>query len=92
MSIFDDIAKYEIVHLGNMDETHIRLDNSPRSVIARRGQDGVIVYRSLKNEKEGFTAIGTCTSVKKFPLIIIVKGKKNKCTKKFDFEGKVYAN
>jgi len=75
IQVADAIAKYGVENVINMDETQVRIDNSSGTVIAHKGQEKVTIYRSHFNTKEGFTAIATCSQVKKFPLIVIAKGK-----------------
>jgi len=82
LNVADAIAKYGFENVVNMDETHVCIDNSSGTVISHKGQDKVTIYRSHVNTKEGFTAIATCSQVRKFPLIVITKGKKLKRPKK----------
>ena len=72
-------------HVFNMDETSVRIAYYPNKVVGIVGSDAVHVDTRL-NLKENFTAIMTCTRNKKYPPIILAKGKTDKCTNKFNIE------
>ena len=70
-----------------MDETQVRINNKPVKVIARKEADNVFIQELLTNFKEGFTTIATCSIKKKFTLYVLAKGRTERCTFKFHYEG-----
>ena len=75
---------YGIDHVLNMDETHVSIDNFSPKVISNRGQETIPIYTNHCNKTDGFTIMATCGKNKKFPLVIIVKGKTGRSTYKFN--------
>lgn len=76
------IIKYKWKRIYNMDETSIRINNGSLRTIAPIGVEKVVIQGS-RNEKECFTSIATCSRYKKYPLIMLSKGKTEACCTKF---------
>jgi len=83
------IAHYGTDRVLNMDETHVKIDNFTNKVICHKGQESVSVISNHCNKTEGFTVMATCSETQKFPLIVIAKGKTERCTTKFKITGEV---
>ena len=66
----------------NMDETSVRINNGSTRSLAPIGWEEIIVD-AKRNSKECFTVIGTCSLIKKMPLIILTKGTTDASTTKF---------
>lgn len=70
------VTTYGWDNVYNMDETSVRINNGNTRTIAPIGLD-TIEIDAKRNEKECFTAIGTCKRSKVLPLIILKRGMKN---------------
>jgi len=86
------IAHYGVDKVLNMDETHVMIDNFSNKVISHKGQKSITMYSNHCNETDGFTAIATCSATQKYPLIVVAKGKTDRCTAKFKIGGNVHCN
>lgn len=57
----------------NMDETSIRINNRNNKTIAPIGEEEIIINGD-QDTKECFTAIGNCSKLEKFKLIVLGVG------------------
>lgn len=69
-----------------MDETAVRVVNNATRTDAPIGVEQVLIHSDAK-EKEAFTAIGTCSRNRTYPLILLAKGFTEKCCEKFKARG-----
>lgn len=76
------IIKYGWERVYNLDETSVKINNGNLRTIAPVGVEKVI-FEGVRNDKECFTALATCSRFKKEPLIILGKGKIDACLSKF---------
>lgn len=79
-------TKYGYCKVFNMDETSVRIVNNSTRTVAPIGVDQIVINSEV-NEKECFTAIGTCTKEQTYPLIIIAAGLTDRSCEKFKVRG-----
>lgn len=80
------INRYGYDYVYNMDETAVRVVNNATRTAAPIGVEQVLIHSDVK-EKEAFTAIGTCSRNRTFPLILLAKGFTERCCEKFKARG-----
>ncbi len=83
IKLAQSIIKFGFTYVYNLDETSICVVNNSTRTVAPIGMDQIII-NSTANIKECFTAIGLCSRIQTFPLVIITKGTTERCCQKFN--------
>lgn len=78
--VAEAVCSYTWDFVFNMDETSVRINNGSIRTIAPIGLDEIVI-NAKRNDKECFTAIGTCTRNNVKKLIILTKGTEKSCAK-----------
>lgn len=76
----DAICTYSWEYVFNMDETSVRINNGLIRTIAPIGLSDIVIDEK-RNDKECFTAIGTCNVKGTANLIVLSKGGDKACDK-----------
>lgn len=78
--VAEAVCKYGSKYMLNMDETSVRINNGSAKTLAPIGLEEIVID-AKRNDKECFTAIGTCTYYEVKKMIILTKGTEKTCPK-----------